>query len=286
LSGWFESSASFWMNNPGYLQGHGAELAGVLRVSPPFSEPSYGRAYLAAITVGLSCVAAFGRRWRLATFCLLIVAASLLNTMGSTGIAAAIAGVAIVLTIFAVRLLAGRAVHTDDARARARVAVALTLIAATWFVLALRNVPDLAAMLDVGLLDKIDGDSPSASFRTRSNFHALDLLVDTFGMGAGIGSNRASSFAAALLSNVGLAGALLFSTAIAAVIRAYMLPVSALADRQWFALGALLGCLVAALLGIPDLNLPYLWMFVFIAWVARPGAASTQSRSAPEAARG
>lgn len=54
-------------------------------------------------------------------------------------------------------------------------------------------------------------DSQSGEERTAWNRLAMMAFFDTSGIGAGLGSVRTSSFAAALLSNVGLPGTLLFA---------------------------------------------------------------------------
>ena len=55
---------------------------------------------------------------------------------------------------------------------------------------------------------KVASDSGVARFSM--NARALDNFVDTFGLGTGVGSNRASSFALVLLSNMGWVGVLFF----------------------------------------------------------------------------
>ena len=53
-------------------------------------------------------------------------------------------------------------------------------------------------------------DSDSGSMRFAMNARAFDNFFDSFGLGTGLGSNRASSFALVLLSNLGWVGVLFF----------------------------------------------------------------------------
>lgn len=52
-------------------------------------------------------------------------------------------------------------------------------------------------------------DSESGAIRFAMNARALDNFVDSFGLGTGLGSNRASSFALVVMSNLGWVGVLL-----------------------------------------------------------------------------
>jgi hypothetical protein len=60
-------------------------------------------------------------------------------------------------------------------------------------------------------------DSQSGVERGEWNAAAYKTFLDTYGIGAGLGSARASSFILVLLSNVGVFGALLFALFITSV---------------------------------------------------------------------
>lgn len=66
----------------------------------------------------------------------------------------------------------------------------------------------VVGLFDAAFANKLD--SQSGEERTAWNTLALMAFLDTSGFGAGLGSVRASSFVAALLSNVGLPGTILF----------------------------------------------------------------------------
>ena len=54
------------------------------------------------------------------------------------------------------------------------------------------------------------GESGSFINRTASDLYSLQLLLQTYGIGVGLGSNRTSSFLSTLFSNVGVAGTLAY----------------------------------------------------------------------------
>jgi hypothetical protein len=282
------TKAGFWMNNPGYAQGQWASVAGIYRISAPFSEPSYGSTYLAAVALGWTAVAAFGRRVLLAVLAAFVVGLGLLNSLGSTGIAAAVLGVVVILA--ALSTLAARAPASAQHRRRARGAWLGVLLGAgvlVWLVAGSPWSEEVARLVEGGVVDKLGGDnSLSTTARRHSNEHALALLIDTYGLGTGLGSNRASSYFASLLSNVGLAGFVLFCAALGLMLRDYF-RAAALSDGQLFALATCLGATAGVAIGIPDLNLPFYWGFVYLAvlWmprqagVAPPAAGRTAPRS-------
>ncbi len=102
--------ARLWLPATGYALLGGKVTAGdLMRVSSPFSEPSYTSSYLATTTLGLMAVAAFGRRTRWALALGVLSALGLLNTLGSTGWAAA--GLAALAMVF---WMGARASVLDD----------------------------------------------------------------------------------------------------------------------------------------------------------------------------
>ena len=87
-----------------------------------------------------------------------------------------------------------------------------TLFIAPCIIATLMQIPDvwnsITGLIDVAFTDKLE--SQSGEERTAWNTLALISFVETSTFGAGLGTVRASSFIAALLSNVGLCGTLLF----------------------------------------------------------------------------
>ena len=77
--------------------------------------------------------------------------------------------------------------------------------------------PDVQAVLGTGLFDKLT--SQSATERLGWNAQAIENLKDSFGLGLGIGSARASSWGLSVLANLGLPGAFLFGGFLYSVLR-------------------------------------------------------------------
>ena len=271
FSGW-TSAVKFWMNNPGYVQYHEARIAGFLRIAAPMSEASYASTFIAALLAGLLAVILFGQRRVAAHGGAMLIGAlllglMLLNTLGTTGWAAA--GISCAAIMLWLSVSAIRAPSGSSLRPRVLVvwvAVVLIALSFTWVWKASPAAAQAAKVVDNLLLKKLDGSS--AWLRNRSNNNALQIVKDTHGLGVGLGSNRASSFFASLVSNTGVLGALLFVAMLASLLWRYLR--AALSDAQRFAAVSLATATLAMGIAIPDLNLPVYWIFIFLAFVFCP----------------
>lgn len=271
----------FWMNNPGYIQYHQAKVAGFLRMAAPFSEASYASTFLAASFAGCLAMAAFGRRIWLALGGAVLSAVALLNTLGTTGWVAAGVAAMVIPCWLAVRAFSTG--HGSDARLHSRAYVAWALLAIVMLAAGLiwKASPvsaEVQKIMDVAVLKKLEGGS--AKVRDRSNDHALVIVRETYGLGVGLGSNRASSFLASLVSNTGIAGALLFLTMLGSILWRY-LRAARLSDAQIFVAVALATATLAMSLAIPDLNLPIYWVLIFLGILFCPPAANANLRREP-----
>ena len=140
-------------------------------------------------------------------------------------------------------------------------------------------VPTVEAFFDRALFDKLEG--ASGVERASWNAQALRNFADTWGLGAGLGSVRASSWAVAVLASLGLVGAFLY----AGFLRAVLAPRGAWrgSDAQGIVADAgRAGCvamLVAAVLTLPtpDLTLPFYALAGIAAGLAR-GTALARGR--------
>ena len=269
------SSAIPWLaNNPGYghanvdllYVGNGIVLR---RIGLPFTEPSYASAYLAAVWLGLLAIALLGKRWGWAAWGALVVGLAWLNSMGSTGLAAGGAAF-VVLTLWVV----ARGVQPERA-------LGLRLRAAAWVVLLLgaavvgqkiyQEAPwrSQAETLFKSLI--VDKAQQTDGVREKTNQRALEIVKETYGLGVGIGSHRASSFFAGLLANTGVLGFGLFMAMLGTLLWRYW-QAPALTDMQIFVATALPTATLAMGLGIPDMNMPMYWCFIFLGFVFCPGA--------------
>jgi hypothetical protein len=267
LPGWLP----FLANNPGYEQ---ASVAGQFiwfRVGLPFTEPSYASAFLAATSLGCWAVAFFGRRWWWALAAALLSTAGLLNTLGATGLAAA--GGAMAVLVSAVVVHALRPSTGLNMRLRPALLCVVVLLASTWGWRALENSPykpQLGGLMENVIVSKVQIQD---GVRELSNKRALEIVQETYGLGVGMGSNRASSFFASLVSNTGMLGALLFCCMLLSLLWRYF-KATRLTDMQIFVAASLPTATLAMGLGIPDLNLPMYWGLIFLGFVFCPEKAT------------
>ncbi len=263
------SMLTYLANNPGYSQVPVHPMGFALnRVGLPFSEPSYASAFMAAMCLGGMGVAFLGRRWWAGAAAGFLCGLGLVNTLGSTGLAAA--GVAFAALSLWVVVGALRASTSLSRRLRAALLVGLFLLASTWGfrvyeVSAVR--PHIDAMVQGLIVDKAQ---LSDGVREKTNQRALEILQETYGLGVGMGSHRASSFFASLLANTGVLGFVLFMAMLVSLLWRYW-RATHLTDMQIFVATALPTATLAMGLGIPDLNMPMYWNFIFLGFVFCPG---------------
>lgn len=197
--------------NAGYAIHLGGSIGGLQRLSGGFAEPSgYAMFTLAACAV---CAALAQQRHRTrcsVALALGSLAALLLSTSstGYVGLALLAAGHAAVLAV--------RAVVVPQ-RVRLGGLALLAWGGAVVVLAALLLWPGLldgiARVVDSTLLGKLDSDSGRE--RNFWNARAWISFVETFGLGVGLGSTRASSYLLVLLSNVGIVGLGLYGVFVA-----------------------------------------------------------------------
>lgn len=268
---WFQLSL-----NPSYVQRVGGGVDGIARIPWPFPEPSYSAVFLAAIYAGGLALFLFTRRVAVGAALALAGLLGAANSLGVAGIATAAFATIVLLALAAFRLVR----HGSDLQANLRTkfwGLMLALVAAVACGFILDRIPMFERfsiqMLTSRLLEpRLAGVEPSGASRAASHVVAMSVLLETFGLGAGLGSNRASSYVASLLSNVGLLPSLLFLGLLGHQIR--------LLARVWqqepaavFILAGLPTMLVGVALAIPDLNWPALWVWIIFSFCLNARAA-------------
>lgn len=160
------------------------------------------------------------------------------------------------------------------------------LVAAPLFVvlivLGLMLIPSVWTMV-TGLFDATVANkmtSQSGVERTRWNAYALQSFIDTFGIGSGVGSVRASSFLVALVANVGIVGTLLYGAFLVQLLpKAGSAPMRAGAEpERQAARSACLAVLIAATVSLGSIDLGL--FFVFLAALASAPAKIARTRPA------
>lgn len=114
-------------------------------------------------------------------------------------------------------------------------------------------------------LDKIGGRS--FEHRSYSNEDAIEVMKDTMLLGAGLGSNRASSLVYTLISAVGPLGfvlyALLFLTPWVVALKFALFNADVIESGVFCA-----AIVIACMLAVPDLSYPFMWFGLAWFWVA------------------
>lgn len=265
LFGLLPSGAVFWASNLGYEQAGIVGQHNLARIGLPFTEPSYASAFFAAGTVGCLAVALFGKRFILGSALTIASGTALVNSMGTTGWAAAAVGTS---GLIALRFASMKDKQIFCSRALAFLCGMILIVACFfWLWKVSPFAAEVSLTLDQLIFEKLSLSSSQA--RHETNMHSLSLLVQSWGLGVGIGSNRPSSFLASLLSNTGLAGTATFFAMLGTLLWRYR-NFYLLSDAQLFVVACLVTITVAMVIGIPDLNLPLYWAFILLAFVYRP----------------
>jgi hypothetical protein len=193
--------SSFFNSNAVWGQAFNQMMAGGWhRVSSTFVEPSEAGGFLSCWLLFELVLANWGstnrrRHWLFALAGCLV----LLATASSTGYAT----VALILAVLAARL-AFEIVNRGQIPIRIGLAAAGIVVVGAIFLMRSGG----SSLLDSVLLHK--AGSSSATYRTATVWRAFDVLQDTYGLGAGLGSNRALSMLAYIGSNLGVFGLALF----------------------------------------------------------------------------
>lgn len=231
-------------------------LLGVRRLIGGFSEPSAFGIY----TIGL-----FGfwlRIWfdaprsLLASFMLLVLVGLLVRSTST----AAYFGLALYTLVFFAWQLRTTAKDTGAAALYVVLSLFIPLVVGG-LVLSFQLVPAVADFLDTIVLQKMQ--STSGNERLAWNLQALQNFADTYGLGVGIGSLRASGWPFAVLGSLGLVGTIVYLWFLLVLFRArFNSSVRHQADGQVLA-AIQSGCLAVFLLSFSILPQPNLGFAFF-----------------------
>jgi O-antigen ligase len=252
--------------NPTHVIYDAYKIAGVWRLNSTLNEASEAAFYMGPGLALLSWELVTRRiRWQtLASF--LLVLTALVLTVSTTGYAC-LATIGLGGIFFAARRTFGK-------RGVAPLKLILLLAVLTTIIplLLVTNFGHtVSKVFDSVFINKVD----SESYRERSlwNDLALQSAKDTYYMGAGWGSVRASSFICSLLGGIGLPGTLLFFYFLYRLARPALSPRRYahydLYDRSLFAIAVMM---VALALAGADPVEPLIWMLFGVAAASKPRA--------------
>ena len=250
-----------YINNvEGWSLGYAQYLGDVKRINGPFTEPSNLAAFLLGFVAFLLRLW-IGEKGRWLGVLLLFALLSLLLTTSTT----AYVGLSVLLTLLALSGLVAAVKHRV-LRQRNLVALGLLLSVMVIGVLGSLALEPVGKVVRAAILEK----SVSGSFvhRTAADWRALEIVLETAGLGVGLGGNRPSSFLTWLLSNVGIVGTATFIVGILLMIsaaRGACRGIEAVKRQCLLASAAAWGLvahLSAKIISQPDLSFPTLWIWL------------------------
>ncbi len=282
-------AASFWMSNAGYAMSDLGDVRWVnptletgavnhiltySRISSPFSEPSYGSAFLAALLTGLTSLALFAQsNLALIAIAIAIVLACLISTLGSTGFLAALIAVAANFFWFGAKKIKAQTPRSHNQKISATtITLLITLAAAICAIFVASKDKHFSTAAHYMFIEKFRTLEHNARFH--SDMNGFKLAIRSVGLGVGMGSTRTSSLISSLLSNTGIAGTLAFLMMAGSLAWQYI-RCNKLFGAHYFAASAMGAGLLASFIGLPDLNLPFLWAFIVLAFTLCPDVGTT-----------
>jgi hypothetical protein len=239
-------------SNPGYAMGFQEDIGSVHRFNSTFVEPSFAGSYLAATTCGLLASFLAGRSGIGGFVGLFGLTAMLFLTTSTTGFAALAIGVSMLLAYF--NPFRGH----QDARRSSSFGWVVILVGFAIVGCVLILTPELGEAVLTSTLEK--GESQSFWFRLANEFHSIELLVETYGLGVGLGGNRSSGLIPTILSSVGIVGAALFTAMLFKISRLF--PGRSARSSLQMGFWALVTMIISEIVAVPDLNRPVLWGFL------------------------
>lgn len=221
-----------------------AAIGSVRRISGTFSESSAFAGFSLPLFAFTANLWLLGYRRKLSGILSVLTAGFLLLSTSTTGYA----GMAMYLVVFMMSR-SGAIVRTSRKRKVQVAAMACLLLTLVALVLIAIDSPVITAIgkvIDQTVTNKMDSDSGVE--RSAWNLQSLVNFVDTFGLGVGLGSARASSFVAVTLGNLGLVGTGLFAIFFYRTVRAPIRASTWASDRivSFAAVQALLASLIGA----------------------------------------
>jgi hypothetical protein len=249
--------SSFLNSNGTYGQNYSQMIGnGWHRVSSTFVEPSAAGAFLSCWLVFELLLSSWGRanRTRHGIFTLL-GGVVLLATTATTGY----------VTIGLVMVfIGGRLAVEVVGRGRIPIRISLTVAAIAVVALGFLTLGHGSGLLNDILWNK--ADSASGVGRWGTVRHAVVVLQDTYGLGAGLGSNRALGALAYVGSNLGIFGLVLFLYMLAhlltKIVSSLRFPFGSVTSRVRMiaCAGAFLTNLIAAMLSGAEISSPRMWV--------------------------
>jgi hypothetical protein len=239
---------SLVLNNPGYALWENSLEAYGTRNPGTFTEPSLAGAFLVLYCVGFMAQYLAGKSGSL----------RVIVSLFASGVVASTTSL-FTLCLFPFALLFRYSPfrfpwYINLTQAKRIVWISVVVVAP--LVLALLFSSGYREVLTAVTVSK--GESGSFINRTAADLYSLQLLLRTYGLGVGLGSNRSSSLLTTLISNVGVAGILAF------LVFYFKLFANLPEEYTWFKWAGF-ALLLNMCLGVADITMPLMWCPILIA---------------------
>ena len=241
-------------SNPGWSILTQQQIGAMPRINGSFPEPSSLGSYMGAIVCATGWQLLQGHRNPMLPRLFVIGLLTMMLSTSTTGFAV----LALAITgVLALALLTGQ---TRMMASILRLGIPLMLLIGVIYVTAATFVPQVNnSVADIFSATLTKQDSDSYNGRTSTDLDSLMVAVDTFGLGAGWGSNRSSSLIPGVLSALGVPGLVgFFWFGVIVTRRVRRARRSGCAREHLFVIdgccGALTGFLLAALVSGPTIT--------------------------------
>lgn len=250
-------------NNPGYPTSYAQQILDVKRFSSVFTEPAQAAHWLAGFIPFALVAYLRGAHGTWLMWVAMAAMACLLVATSTTGYA--VAGLLLGYAGYRLMLRIPRATAQISRRAARLTVVVLLAAVGLGFVIWASGILELvSAIMDKVLVNKLG--SASAALRFGGDAHAARVFWETYGLGAGWGSNRASSQILRVASTVGVAGIVILTIFVIGLVRRHRKRLEPRMDRHrqdallaahgW----AVLGMFIAAVIAAGDPNALGFWV--------------------------
>jgi hypothetical protein len=250
-----------FIRNANYAMLNEAELGGLKRITGSFTEASAFAAttlWLFAFTSRLWVLGVFSRMAGITAALSLICLLLATSTTGYAGL--------IIYALFDFTRLAASTILGRGSRRLVFTVVLLPLIVSGAVIILALNDTIWTTVLDIfrfTFLEKASSDSGVE--RASWNAQAVQNVIDTYGLGVGIGSTRTSSWVLAVLASLGIPGSIFYFGFVVAVLFVPAAQDPFAAKIQSAASSACVALLIVASIGSPfvDLGLPFFMLAAF-----------------------
>jgi hypothetical protein len=231
------------------------------RINWPFSEPSYASVWYSGISIGGFAVYLFAdRQWRGVSF-LVAGLSGLLGSQGGSGFAGFAFALIILINASVVIFWKQKPFLKQVLRRLTLVIVLIGLLTILYEMMrhSFPNLPDLYSTIHSILNARISGP---IEWRGQSNLDAIVITKDTWGLGVGLGSNRASSYLLSMMSNIGIPGLVLFLILVSYQLYLLITNLTENSTQKAFIFGGTIGMFAGLVMGISDLMFPAWWIWL------------------------